>query len=111
MRDTIKVFAALAIVLALSGCTVMAGVRPFWTLSEADFKEIKAGMTQDEVEKRVGKPLWRMAFPARAEETWSYDYLNYQTHMRSAMDFDARGVLKRMTLEYDMDYYSTVASN
>jgi outer membrane protein assembly factor BamE (lipoprotein component of BamABCDE complex) len=98
---------AFGVLLALAACGSMEGIRPFWTLSEADFREIKPGMTQEDVEKRVGKPLWRLAFPQRSEEVWSYDYLDYHTHMRSVMHFDTRGVLKRTTLEYDMDYYST----
>jgi hypothetical protein len=50
-----------------------------------------------------------MSFPSKAEEVWSYDYLNYHIHYRSVMTFDDRGVLKSMKLEYDMDYYSVVA--
>jgi outer membrane protein assembly factor BamE (lipoprotein component of BamABCDE complex) len=100
-----------AILLALGGCAAMEGVKPFWTLNDQDFRQIKSGMTQADVEKRVGKPLWRMAFPAMAEEVWSYDYLDYQTRMRSVMHFDTRGVLKYATQEYDMDYYSSVSSN
>jgi hypothetical protein len=103
-------FVALSFVLlAFSGCTGMEGTKPFWALSEADFQPIKAGMTQAEVEKRVGKPSWRMSFPAKAEEVWSYEYLAHQTHMRAVMTFDDRGVLKTIRLEYDMDYYSGVA--
>ena len=109
MKRIFRLVTLFSILLAFAGCAGMEGIKPFWALSEADFQPIKAGMTQDEVEKRVGKPLWRMSFPAKAEEVWSYDYLAYQTHMRAVMTFDNRGVLKSIRLEYDMDYYSVVA--
>ena len=109
MKRIFTLVTLFSILLALAGCAGMEGIKPFWALSPADFQPIKAGMTQDEVEKRVGKPVWRMSFPAKAEEVWSYDYLEYHTHMRAVMTFDVRRVLKRITLEYDMDYYSVVA--
>jgi len=109
MRSIFRLLGTFAILLALGGCAAMEGVKPFWTLNDQDFRQIKSGMTQADVEKRVGKPLWRMTFAAMAEEVWSYDYLDYQTRMRSVMHFDTRGVLKYATLEYDMDYYSGVS--
>ena len=110
MRTTIRLLATFAVLLALAGCTAMEGVKPFWTLNDGDFREIKSGMTQADVEKRVGRPPWRMTFAAMGEEVWSYNYLDYQTRMRSVMHFDTRGVLKYATQEYDMDFYSTVGS-
>jgi hypothetical protein len=109
MRGIFRLITLFSIPLAVAGCAGMEGIKPFWALSTADFQPIKAGMTQAEVEKQVGKPLWKMSFPAKAEEVWSYDYLDYQTHMRAVMTFDNRGVLKSVRLEYDMDYYSVVA--
>jgi len=106
MKSVIRLFALLSILLVFAGCAGMEGIKPFWALSEADFQPIKAGMIQAEVEKRVGKPLWRMSFPAKAEEVWSYDYLDHHTHMKAVMTFDDRGVLKNIKLEYDMDFYS-----
>lgn len=109
MRSIFRLLGMFAILLALGGCAAMEGVKPFWTLNDQDFRQIKSGMTQADVENRVGKPLWRMTFAALAEEVWSYDYLDYHTHMRSVMHFDTRGVLKYATQEYDMDYYSSVS--
>jgi outer membrane protein assembly factor BamE (lipoprotein component of BamABCDE complex) len=109
MRSIFRPLGIFAILLALGGCAAMEGVKPFWTLNDQDFRQIKSGMTQADVEKRVGKPLWRMTFAALAEEVWSYDYLDYHTHMRSVMHFDTQGVLKYATQEYDMDYYSSVS--
>jgi len=109
MRGIFGLFSLFAILLALGGCAAMEGVKPFWTLNDQDFRQIKSGMTQADVEKRVGRPPWRMTFAALAEEVWSYDYLDYHTRMRSVMHFDTRGVLKYATQEYDMDYYSGVS--
>ena len=109
MKQLFRLVTLFSILLALSGCAGMEGIKPFWALSEADFQQIKAGTTQAEVERQVGKPVWRMSFPAKAEEVWSYNYLAHQTHMRAVMTFDNGGVLKSITLEYDMDYYSVVA--
>ncbi len=109
MKGIFRLVTVISILLAFAGCAGMEGIKPFWALSETDFQPIKAGMTQDEVQQRVGKPYWRMSFPGKSEEVWSYNYLAYQTHMRAVMTFDDRGVLKSIKLEYDMDYYSTVA--
>jgi hypothetical protein len=109
MKHIFRLVTLFSILLALAGCAGMEGIKPFWALSEADFQPIKAGTTQVEVEKQVGKPYWKMSFPAKAEEVWSYNYLDHHTHMRAVMTFDGRGVLKSISLEYDMDYYSTVA--
>ena len=109
MKHIFRLVTLFSILLSLAGCAGMEGVRPFWALSEADFQPIKAGATQAEVEKQVGKPYWKMTFPAKGEEVWSYNYLAHQTHMRAVMTFDDRGVLKSIRLEYDQDYYSVVA--
>jgi hypothetical protein len=109
MKHIFRLVTLFSILLALAGCAGMEGIKPFWALSETDFQPIKAGMTQADIEKQVGKPYWRMSFPAKAEEVWSYNYLAHQTHMRAVMTFDTRGVLKSIVLEYDMDYYSVVA--
>ena len=109
MKHIFRLVTLFSILMALTGCAGMEGIKPFWALSEADFQPIKAGTTQAEVEKQVGKPYWKMTFPAKGEEVWSYNYLAHQTHMRAVMTFDDRGVLKSIKLEYDMDFYSTVA--
>jgi len=109
MKHIFRLVTLFSILLALAVCAGMEGIKPFWALSEADFQQIKAGTTQAEVERQVGKPYWKMSFPAKAEEVWSYNYLAHQTHMRAVMTFDERGVLKGIKLEYDMDYYSVVA--
>jgi outer membrane protein assembly factor BamE (lipoprotein component of BamABCDE complex) len=102
-----KLFAGFAAVLALHGCVHpdFAGMRDYWMLNDGHIQRLKPGMTQAEVQEIVGKPPWRLAFPQREEEIWSYRYLDYHTRMRSSVHFDAQGILKYATREYDMDYY------
>ena len=108
MTNVSKLLAGFAAILALVGCVHpdFAGMRDFWTLHDEDFRQLKPGMTQEEVQKRVGQPPWRLAVPRKKdEEIWNYRYLDYQTRMRSTLYFDTRGILKRATQEFDMDYY------
>jgi len=112
MTGILRFFAVLAILLALGGCAAVngfPGVKPFWTLHDEDFRQLKSGMARADVERLVGRPPWRMTFAAIGEEVWSYDYLDYHTRMRSVVHFDTQGVLKYATREYDMDYYSGVS--
>jgi outer membrane protein assembly factor BamE (lipoprotein component of BamABCDE complex) len=110
MTGTSKLLTTLATVLALAGCVHpdLVGVRNAWQLNDGHMQRIKPGMTQAEVREIVGNPPWKLAFPQREEEVWSYRYLDYQTRMRCNMTFDSRGVLKNRTLEFDMDSYSRV---
>jgi len=107
MTSLFRLLAGFAAILALGGCVHpdFAGMRDFWTLHDKDFRDLKPGMAQEEVQKRVGKPPWRLAVPRKDEEIWNYGYLDYQTRMRSTLYFDGRGILKRVTQELDMDYY------
>ena len=102
-----RLFTVFAVFLALGGCATadMAGIRPYWTLHDADFRQLKPGMTQGDVEKIVGKPLSKMTFARLNEEVWGYRFLDYTIRMRSSVHFDTKGVLKYATREYDMDYY------
>ena len=106
MRSIFRLFAVFAIVQALGGCAATEGVKPFWALNDAHIQRLKPGMTQAEVQEIMGKPPWKLAVPAKDEEIWSYNYLDYQTHMRSSLHFDGRGILKSATREFDTDYYS-----
>lgn len=107
MTGVPKLLAALATVLALVGCVnpAFVGMKNYWELHTEDIQRLKPGMTQAEVQEILGKPPWRLNFPQRDEEIWSYRYLDYHTRMRSSVHFDGRGVLTKATQEYDMDYY------
>ena len=106
-----KLLVGIAAVLALHGCVNpdFAGIRDYWTLHTEDIRRLKPGMTQAQVQEIVGKPPWRLAFPQRDEEIWSYRYLDLHIRMRSSVHFDGKGVLKYATQEYDQDYYSGVS--
>ena len=111
MTRVSKLLAGFAAVLALNGCVHpdFAGMRDYWTLNPQHIQKLKPGMTQAEVQEIVGKPPWRLAFPQRDEEIWSYRYLDYQIRMRSSVHFDGKGAMKFATQEYDQDYYSGVS--
>jgi outer membrane protein assembly factor BamE (lipoprotein component of BamABCDE complex) len=108
MTHVSKLLAGLAAALALAGCVHpdFAGVRDFWALNDGHMQRVKPGMTQAEVREIVGNPPWKLAFPQKNEEVWSYRYLDQQTRMRSTMTFDSQGVLKSRTLEFDWQSYS-----
>ena len=108
MTGVSRLVVRFAAALALGGCVHpdFAGIRDYWTLHTEDFQGLKPGMTQEDVQKLVGKPPWRLAVPSKDEEIWNYRYLDYQTRMRSTLYFDGKGILKRATQEYDIDYYS-----
>jgi outer membrane protein assembly factor BamE (lipoprotein component of BamABCDE complex) len=102
-----RLVATLAAVVPLAACVHpdFAGMKNYWQIHTEDIQKLKPGMTQAEVQEILGKPPWRVNFPQRDEEIWSYRYLDYHTRMRSSVHFDARGVLTKATQEYDMDYY------
>jgi outer membrane protein assembly factor BamE (lipoprotein component of BamABCDE complex) len=100
-----RLFPALVVLLALVGCVTDPGVRPSWTLSDADFRQLRPGMTTAEVEKSIGKPLLKTTFARLQEEVWDYNYLNAQLRMRSSVHFNLRGEMKYQTQELDQTYY------
>ncbi len=108
MMHISKLLAGLAAVLALAGCVHpdFVGMKDYWMLHTEDIQRLKPGMTQAEVQEILGKPPWRLDFPQRDEEIWSYRYLDYHTRMRSSVHFDGRKLLTKATQEFDMDYYS-----
>ena len=95
----------LAVLLTVAGCATDPGVRPRWTLGDSDFRQLKSGMTQAQVEKAVGKPLMKSTFARLQEEVWDYDYLDLQLRMRSSVHFNMRGEMTYQTQELDQHYY------
>ena len=96
---------ALVVLLALAGCAADPGVRPSWTLSDAEFGQLKAGMSQADVEKIVGKPLLKMTFVRLNEEVWDYAYIETHLRLRSSVHFDMRGLMTYHTRELDQTYF------
>jgi len=109
MFRLLRLFTAIAALSALVGCAANTGIRPFWTLHDTDFRQLKPGMNKTQVVAMVGRPPAAVTYPNLAEEVWDYSYLDYQVRMRAYVVFDTRGVFKHHTESYDQDYYSTVA--
>ena len=111
MTSVSKLLAGFAAILALNGCVHpgFVGMKNYWELNTQHIQKLKPGMTQAEVQEILGTPPWRLAFPQRDEEIWSYRYLDLHIRMRSSVHFDGKGVLKYATQEYDQDYYSGVS--
>ncbi|MGB7542161.1 MAG: outer membrane protein assembly factor BamE [Burkholderiales bacterium] len=107
MTNAARFLAVAAAVLAFGGCAIDPGIRPFWTLHDSDFRQLKPGMAKAEVQNIVGKPHWTFNFPRLEEEVWEYSYLDYQTRMKALAHFDTRGILKYHTQSFDQDYYSS----
>lgn len=101
-----RLFPALVVLLALTGCAADPGVRSFWTLSDADFRQLKQGLSQAEVETIVGKPFLKTTFARLDEVVWDYKYIDTQIRMHSSVHFDTRGVMKYQTREWDPAYYN-----
>ena len=85
---------ALAATSVLAACAAPEGVRPKWTLDAADFAPIAPQTTQEEVERRVGRPFLTMVFPRLEEEVWDYRYMfGVQTYV-AEIHFDMQGRTK-----------------
>ena len=106
MTNAARLVAVIAAVLAFGGCATDPGIRPFWTLHDTDFQQLKPGMTRSEVEKLVGKPILKITFPRLEEEVWEYNFLDVQVRMKAMAHFDTRGVLTYHQELYDHEYYS-----
>lgn len=106
MTRLVRLFVAIAALAALCGCAWDQGIRPFWTLHDADFRQLKPGMTKADVEARVGKPIEAITFVRMGEEVWDYSFLDGQIHMRAYVYFDMKGIFKHHTESYDQAYYS-----
>ncbi len=109
MIRLLRLFTAIVALSALVGCAVNTGIRPFWTLHDTDFRQLKSGMTKAQVVAMVGKPQVAVMFANLGEEVWDYSYLDYQIRMKAYVYFNTGGIFTRHIESYDQDYYSTVA--
>jgi len=105
MNRFFRLFPALVVLLASAGCATDPGVRAGWTLSDADFNQLKPGMSQAQVAKIIGNPPMKMTFARQQEEVWDYAYIETHFRLRSSVYFDMRGVMKYHTREMDQVYY------
>jgi len=106
MMNKLLMFCAGALLL-LSGCATDPASRPWWSLGEADFRGLQAGVTtQSEVLKRLGTPLQRANFERVGEEVWDYRYLDGTREMIAWVTFDRQGKYKNYVGQPDPARYS-----
>ena len=99
--------ASVALALLLAGCAVDPAVKPYWTLTEASFAPIKAGITdKSEVRNLLGKALLESMFPRQGEEVWDYRYLEGVRPYFAEIHFDLKGKAKYTTYYPDPAYHS-----
>ena len=97
----------LGALLLVSGCATDPGVKPWWTLSEANLREFRPGQsTKEDVLRVLGTPEIKMAFPRQGVEVWDYRYPDYATIMLAWVYFDAQSKFKYYTTQPDPSYYS-----
>lgn len=67
---------AVAFMLALAGCAGLPpGQKAWYALTEESFAPIRAGATQQEVEKLVGAPPLVSRYAGPQQEVWTYYHL------------------------------------
>lgn len=95
----------------LAGCAADPSIKPWWTLTETDLRQLQPGKTTAaEVRTALGKPGLTMTFPRQAEEVWDYRYLNGAMFMLAWVYFDSRGVYKYYSAQPDPAQYNTDGS-
>ena len=101
MRILLKRFwLAAGIIGLLAGCATTPGMKDWWTLREADFRELRPGQsTKADVIKMLGTPYAQMRFPKLNEEVWDYVYPDHSFTMLAWVYFDDHGVYKRYTAQ------------
>ncbi|MBI4292893.1 MAG: outer membrane protein assembly factor BamE [Betaproteobacteria bacterium] len=106
MMRLVRFLAGIVALAMLVGCAE-TGIRGFWTLRDADFRQLKPGITKAQVVAIVGKPPLAVTYPNLRQEVWDYGYMDSQTRMRAYVFFDAKGIFTHHVESFDMDYYST----
>ena len=100
---------ALAAILMVSGCASDPAAKPWWSLREANFRGLQAGVaTQADVRKALGSPLQSTMFPRQGEETWDYRYLDGTIQMLAWVVFDGQGRYKYYVGQPDPARYSGI---
>ena len=111
MSTTITRFWVLAAaVLLMSGCASSPGMKDWWTLREANFRELRPGQsTQADVIRILGTPYERMRFPNQKEEVWDYFYPEQSFTMLAWVYFDGQGIYRRYTAQLHPGIYSSAS--
>ena len=109
MNRLLKGISTVAVSLCLlGGCAADPAVKPWWTLREADFRQLQPGKTtKAEVRAALGRPVLEMTVPRLGEEVWDYRYLNTAMHMLVWVYFDTQGVYKYYTAQPDPAQYNS----
>lgn len=109
MNRLLKGVSTVAVSLyLLAGCAVDPAMKPWWTLREADLRQLQPGKTtKAEVRMALGGPVLDMTFPRQGEEVWDYRYLDGAMYMLAWVYFDARGVYKYYTAQPDPAQYNS----
>jgi outer membrane protein assembly factor BamE (lipoprotein component of BamABCDE complex) len=92
----------------VAGCAAPAGVKPWWTLHEPNFRSLAAGTSQQDVRQALGEPMLKTRFPNLGEEVWDYRYAHGTFTYIGELHFDTQGRLKYYTGYPDPSIYSTV---
>ena len=112
MNRLLKCVSAVAVTLCvLAGCAADPAIKPWWTLREADFRQLQPGKTTAaEVRTVLGKPGLEMTFTRQGEEVWDYRYLDGTMYMLAWVYFDGRGVYKYFVGQRDPAQYNADGS-
>ncbi len=94
----------------IAGCAVDPSVKPWWTLTEANFQALQpAKATKADVRAALGKPSAEMSFAGQGEDVWEYRFLKGTMMMMASVHFDSRGgAYKYYVSEPDPAFYSTI---
>ncbi len=91
----------------IAGCAVDPSVKPWWTLSDANFRSLQSGATtKAEVRSALGRPVAKMVFARQGEEVWDYRFVQGTLIMYATVHFDARGTYKYYVAQPDPAFYS-----
>ena len=83
-----KLIPLLLLWIAVAAC---AGVV---TLRDEDFARVGVGMTRDEVQRLVGKPIETMPFPMSGNVSWDYYYHDTWGYLcRYSVTFGPQGLV------------------
>ena len=102
-------FLLMAVALGLlSGCATFPGMKDWWTLSEADFRALRPGLsTRADVLKALGTPYQESHFPNQKEVVWDYLYPEQSFTMLAWVYFDESGRFLRYTAQLHPGIYSS----
>jgi len=103
-----RLWSLAAVVLLMSGCASIPGMKDWWTLREANFRELRPGQsTKADVIKILGTPYQQMQFARQNEEVWDYVYPDNSFTMLAWVYFDGKGVYKYYTAQLHPGIYSS----